>query len=63
MDQRDDMIKLTAEREIAPYAWVHPDEDRRSNETRARLATHPSLDDLLDRRRLMPGCDRYLPVV
>jgi hypothetical protein len=22
------MIKLTQEREIAPYAWVHPDEDR-----------------------------------
>ena len=22
------MIKLTVEREITPYAWVHPDEDR-----------------------------------
>jgi hypothetical protein len=22
------MIKLTREREIAPYAWVHPDDDR-----------------------------------
>ena len=22
------MIKLTKEREIAPYAWVHPDDDR-----------------------------------
>ena len=22
------MIKLTAEREITPYKWVHPDEDR-----------------------------------
>src|SRR6266581_542008 len=22
------MIKLTAEREITPYVWVHPDEDR-----------------------------------
>jgi hypothetical protein len=21
------MIKLTQEREIAPYAWVHPDND------------------------------------
>ena len=27
------MIKLTAEREISPYKWVHPDEDRRANET------------------------------
>jgi len=23
------MIKLTEEREITPYAWVHPDEDDR----------------------------------
>jgi hypothetical protein len=23
------MIKLTKEREIAPYAWVHPDDDDR----------------------------------
>jgi hypothetical protein len=23
------MIKLTNEREIAPYAWVHPDDDDR----------------------------------
>jgi hypothetical protein len=23
------MIKLTETREIAPYAWVHPDDDRR----------------------------------
>ena len=23
-----DMIKLTQEREITPYVWVHPDEDR-----------------------------------
>jgi hypothetical protein len=22
------MIKLTQEREITPYVWVHPDEDR-----------------------------------
>jgi hypothetical protein len=22
------MIKLTKEREIAPYVWVHPDDDR-----------------------------------
>jgi hypothetical protein len=22
------MIKLTAEREITPYKWVHPDEER-----------------------------------
>jgi hypothetical protein len=22
------MIKLTREREIAPYVWVHPDDDR-----------------------------------
>jgi hypothetical protein len=24
------MIKLTKEREIAPYAWVHPDDDDRN---------------------------------
>jgi hypothetical protein len=24
-----DMIKLTQEREIAAYVWVHPDEDDR----------------------------------
>jgi hypothetical protein len=24
-----DMIKLTQEREITPYVWVHPDEERR----------------------------------
>jgi hypothetical protein len=24
-----DMIKLTQEREITPYVWVHPDEDDR----------------------------------
>jgi hypothetical protein len=23
------MIKLTQQREIAPYAWVHPDDDNR----------------------------------
>jgi hypothetical protein len=23
------MIKLTQQREIAPYAWVHPDDDDR----------------------------------
>jgi hypothetical protein len=23
------MIKLTQEREITPYVWVHPDDDRR----------------------------------
>jgi hypothetical protein len=23
------LIKLTKEREIAPYAWVHPDDDDR----------------------------------
>jgi len=23
------MIKLTQEREITPYAWVHPDDDDR----------------------------------
>jgi hypothetical protein len=23
------MIKLTQEREITPYPWVHPDDDRR----------------------------------
>jgi hypothetical protein len=22
------MIKLTREREIAPYVWLHPDDDR-----------------------------------
>ena len=25
---RVDMIRLTKERKIAPYAWVHPDDDR-----------------------------------
>jgi hypothetical protein len=24
------MIKLTLEREITPYVWVHPDEERKS---------------------------------
>jgi hypothetical protein len=23
-----DMIKLTQERELTPYVWVHPDEER-----------------------------------
>jgi hypothetical protein len=23
------MIKLTKEREITPYAWIHPDDDER----------------------------------
>jgi hypothetical protein len=30
------MIRLTETREIAPYPWVHPDEDRRA--ARARPA-------------------------
>jgi hypothetical protein len=37
------MIKLTQEREIAPYVWVHPDEDDR------RLG-HPRVNVVGNRR-------------
>jgi hypothetical protein len=30
------MIKLTETREIGPYTWVHPDEDRRFGPQRPR---------------------------
>jgi hypothetical protein len=33
------MIKLTQEREIAPYVWVHPDDDDRRYDAGAAPAS------------------------
>jgi hypothetical protein len=36
------MIKLTQQREIAPYKWAHPDDDERryANDRQRRLVGH-----------------------
>src|SRR6267378_3043655 len=36
------MIKLTQEREITPYVWVHPDEERRKGRDLRAVRAYPS---------------------